>query len=137
MKGRRAVAFAAVVGVAIAVVAAGLFLWQRSATGTLEGRVYFIGCGGAAPANPPPGYSRCTTSLSPGAEVTAAAVGGGSQQRVQADSAANYRLRLSPGLYYVWGTATKPLRQQGSRTEVLVKAGTTTRLDVNVIFEGA
>lgn len=135
MRSRPAAAFA-VVAVTIAVVAAGLLVWQPW-TGTLEGTVYFTGCGGAEPANPPPDYSPCIKSLSPGAEVSVAAAGGGSMQHVQSDSHAFYEIRLKPGLYYVWATAAKPFRQQGFRTEVLVKARATTRFDVNILFAAA
>ncbi len=118
---------------AVAAVAVGLFLWQPW-TGQLEGTVYFTGCGGSEPANPPPGYSNCHTSLSPGAEVTAAPAGGGSPQHVHSDSSAHYEIRLAPGDYYLWGTATKPFRYQGSRSPVLVQANTTMRVDLNIAF---
>lgn len=63
-----------------------------------------------------------------------APVGGGSQEHVVSDSNAHYEIRLAPGDYYLWATATKPFRDQGFRSEVRIKAGMTTRINVNVAF---
>jgi hypothetical protein len=121
-------AFAAL---ALTLVAGALLVWQPW-TGQLEGTVYFTACGGAEPANPPPGYKNCNTSVAGGAEVTASPEGGGSSTQAVADSSGRYKLRLMPGQYYLSGATTRPYHFRGQRRLVLVSANSTVQVDVNV-----
>jgi hypothetical protein len=121
---------------ALVLVAAALLVWQPW-TGQLEGTVYFTACGGTEPANPPPGYKNCTTTVAAGAEVTASPAGGGSSIQAVADSNGRYHLRLMPGQYYLWGATTRPYHFQGQRRLVSVSALSTVRVDVGVAFYAA
>jgi hypothetical protein len=119
----------AVLVVALAAVA--LFLWQPW-TGRLEGTVYFTACGGTQPANPPPGYKNCNTTVAAGAQVTASPAAGGSSTQAVADSGGRYNLRPMPGQYYLWGATTRPYQFHGQRRLVPVSANTTLHVDVDV-----
>ncbi len=116
---------------AIAFVAVALLVWQPW-TGQLEGTVYFTACGGTEPANPPPGYKNCNTTVAAGAQVTASPEGGGSSTQAVADSSGRYNLRLMPGQYYLWGVTTPPYHVSGQRRLVPVSANTTMLVDVDV-----
>jgi hypothetical protein len=119
----------AVLVVALAAVA--LFIWQPW-TGQLEGTVYFTACGGTEPANPPPGYKNCNTSVAAGAQVTASPAAGGSSTQAVADSGGRYNLRLMSGQYYLWAATTRPYQFRGQRRLVPVSANTTLHVDVDV-----
>ena len=116
---------------ALVLVAAGLFVWQPW-TGQLEGRVYFTTCGGTEPANPPPGYKNCNTTVAGGAQVTASPAEGGSSIQTVADPSGRYNLRLMPGQYYLSAVTTRPYHFQGQRRPVSVSANSTVHVDVNV-----
>lgn len=96
----------------VALVAVALLAWQPW-TGQLEGTVYFTACGGTEPANPPPGYKNCNTTVAAGAQVTASPAAGGSSTQAVADSSGRYNLRVMPGRYYMWGVTTKPNHFRG------------------------
>jgi hypothetical protein len=121
---------------AVALVALALLVWQPW-TGQLEGTVYFTACGGAAPANPPPGYKNCNTTVAAGAQVTASPAAGGSSIQAVADSIGRYHLRLMPGQYYLEGATTRPFHFRGQRRLVPVSANTTLRVDVDVALYAA
>jgi hypothetical protein len=116
---------------AVVLVAVALLIWQPW-TGQLEGTVYFTACGGTQPANPPPGYKNCNTTVAAGAQVTASPAAGGSSTQTVADSGGRYSLRLRPGQYYLWGVTTRPFHFQGQRRLVPVSANTTLLVDVDV-----
>ena len=115
----------------IALAAVALFVWQPW-TGQLHGIVYFTACGGTEPANPPPGYENCNTTVAAGAQVTASPAAGGSSTQAVADSGGRYTLRLMPGQYYLWGATTRRYQFRGQRRLVLVSANTTLNVDVDV-----
>jgi len=117
-------------------VAATLFVWQPW-TGQLEGTVYFTACGGTEPANPPPGYRNCNTTVAGAARVTASPARGGSSIHAVADSSGRYNLRLMPGQFYLWGVTTRPYHFQGQRRLVSVSANSTVHVDVNAALHAA
>ena len=115
----------------VAVVGVALLVWQPW-TGQLDGTVYFTECGGTEPANPPPGYQNCNTTVAAGAQVTASPAAGGSSTQAVADSSGRYNLRLMPGQYYLWGVTTRPYHVRGQRQLIVVSASTTLHVDVGV-----
>jgi hypothetical protein len=121
---------------AVALVAVALLVWQPW-TGQLEGTVYFTACGGTEPANPPPGYKNCNTTVAAGAQVTASPAAGGPSTLAVADSSGRYHLRLTPGQYYLWGVTTRPYHFRGQRRLVPVSANTTLHVDVGVALYAA
>jgi hypothetical protein len=125
-----------VAALAVALAAVALLVWQPW-TGQLEGTVYFTGCGGTEPANPPPGYKNCNTTVAAGAQVMASPAGGGSATQTVADSGGRYSLRLMPGNYHLWGVTTKPYRYRGQSRLVPVTANTTLKVDVDVTLHAA
>lgn len=125
-----------VAALALVLVAGALLVWQPW-TGQLEGTVYFTACGGTEPANPPPGYKNCNTTVADGAQVTASPAGGGSSIQAVSDSSGRYNLRLMPGQYYLWGVTTRPFHFQGQRRLVSVSARSTVHIDVSVALYGA
>jgi hypothetical protein len=116
---------------AVAFVAVALLVWQPW-TGQLKGTVYFTACGGTEPANRPPGYKNCTTTVAARAQVTTSPEGGGSSTQTVADSSGRYNIRLMPGKYYVWGTTTRPYYVHGQRRLVPISANTTLLVDIDV-----
>ena len=125
--------FAALAGVVLAVA---FLIWQPW-TGQLEGVVYFTACGGTEPANPPPGYQNCNTTVAAGAQVMASPAAGGSSTQTVADSRGRYNLRLLSGQYFLWGVTTRPFHFQGQRRLVPVSANTILHVDVNVALYAA
>jgi hypothetical protein len=121
---------------AVALVAVALLVWQPW-TGQLEGTVYFTACGGTEPANPPPGYKNCITTVAAGAQVTASPAAGGSSSQAVADSSGRYHLRLMPGQYYLSGATARPYHLRGDRRLVPVSANTTLHIDVGVALYAA
>jgi hypothetical protein len=121
---------------AVALIALALLGWQPW-TGRLQGTVYFTSCGGTEPANPPPGYTNCHTTVAAGAQVTASPEAGGPSTLAVADSSGRYNLRLMPGRYYVWGVTTRPIHFRGQRRLVPVSANTTLHVDVDVALYAA
>jgi hypothetical protein len=116
---------------AVALVAVAVLVWQPW-TGQLEGTVHFTACGGTEPANPPPGYKNCNTTVAAGAQVTASPAAGGSSTQGIADSSGRYNLRLLPGQYYVWGATTRPFHLRGQRGLVSISAHNILHVDVDV-----
>ncbi|TME51203.1 MAG: carboxypeptidase regulatory-like domain-containing protein [Chloroflexi bacterium] len=121
---------------AVALVAVALLVWQPW-TGQLKGTVYLTACGGTEPANPPPGYKNCNTTVAAGAQVTASPAAGGSSTQAVADSSGRYQLRLMAGQYYLWGVTTRPSQFRGQRRLVQVSANTTLHIDVDVALYAA
>ena len=125
--------FAALAVVLLAVA----LLIRQPWTGQLEGVVHFTACGGAEPANAPPGYNNCNTTVAAGAQVTASPAAGGSSIQTVADSRGRYNLRLTSGQYFLWGVTTKPFHFQGQRRLVPVSANTVLHVDVNLTLYAA
>ena len=121
---------------AVAIVAFALLVWQPW-TGQLQGTVYFTACGGTEPANPPPEYKNCNTTVATGAQVMASPAAGGSSTQAVADSSGRYNLRLMPGHYYLWGVTSRPYPLRGQRRLVPVSANTTIHVDVDVALYAA
>ncbi|TME02966.1 MAG: carboxypeptidase regulatory-like domain-containing protein [Chloroflexi bacterium] len=121
---------------AVALVAVALLVWQPW-TGQLKGTVYLTACGGTEPANPPPGYKNCNTTVAAGAQVTASPAAGGSSTQAVADSSGRYQLRLMAGQYYLWGVTTRPSQFRGQRRLMQVSANTTLHIDVDVALYAA
>lgn len=116
---------------AVALVAVALLVWQPW-TGQLEGTVYFTECGGTEPANPPPGYTNCTTTVAVGSQVIASPAAGGSSSSAVAGPSGRYNLRLVAGQYYLRGITTKPFHVRGQGGLVLVSANATRHVDIGV-----
>ena len=121
---------------AVALVAVALLVWQPW-SGQLEGTVHFTACGGTEPANPPPGYRNCNTTVDAGAQVTASPAAGGASSTAVADSSGRYHMRLMPGNYYLWGVTTRPYQFRGQRRLVPVSANTTLHVDVDLALYAA
>ena len=121
---------------AVALVAVALLVWQPW-TGQLKGTVYLTACGGTEPANPPPGYKNCNTTVAAGAQVTASPAAGGPSTQAVADSSGRYQLRLMAGQYYLWGVTTRPSQFRGQRRLMQVSANTTLHIDVDVALYAA
>lgn len=123
------------VALAVALLAATILVWQPW-TGQLEGTVYYAACGGALPRNPPPGYKNCTTTIAPGAQVTASPAGGGSSSEAVADSGGRYSLRLIAGQFYLWGVTAWPDHVRRLTGLAVVRANTTMHVDVEIALCG-
>ena len=114
----RAVLAACTLAAAIVLV----FAWSSSIRGHLEGSVFFVGCSGTVPIQPPgtPPISGCTSTLVDGAVVVAVpgsaearfgldqsrhfivvSRAAGSAISVHTDDRGKYRLDLAPGNYMV------------------------------------
>jgi hypothetical protein len=125
-----------IAALAVALVAVALLIWQPW-TGQLEGTVHFTACAGTEPANPPPGYKPCKTTIAAGAQVAVTPAAGGSSTHGVADASGRYNLRLMPGSYYLWGVTTRPFNVRGQRRLVPVSANTTLHVDVDVALLAA